>query len=245
MLELQIGEVTLGSGVFEPKEPALHTQLFQKLGVSPGAGAIERMEGFAGGLNEGVWILKTSGRGRPEDLVLKLVKCNRIAPSVPTEAENFIKLQKDYPAIMSDPSVAFPSHILSCMGAGGVKRHDLIVMRKVPGMRMAELIANKWYGNQIRHLMDIFEKLGLTLAEYHARYGNVQHGDFQPSNVFYDEEEDKLFLIDMGGMGMPTMETDLQHFTKSMKLLSDAYGPSLLSDGMRHFEQGYAKVKRR
>jgi hypothetical protein len=244
---LEVGEVHVGAGPFDPKQPGLQAQLLQKLGVVQGTGTIVPLPGFQGGLNEGVWILsgtmQTAGpqRGRRDELVLKLVRCKRIAPSVLTEAENFMELQKNYPSLTTDSSLAFPMKILACMGPGNVKRNDLIVMRKVGGQRLAELIAHKWYGNQVPQLMDIFEKLGECLAEFHHRYGNAQHGDFQPSNVFYDEEDDKIALIDMGGMGVPTLETDVQHFTKSMILLAEAYGPALHRDGMRHFDQGYSK----
>lgn len=237
----------MGAGTFDPEQPGLQAQLLQKLGVVQGTGTITPLPGFQGGLNEGVWILSGtmqsagSQRGRKDELVLKLVRCKRIAPSILTEAENFLELQKSYPSLAADPSLAFPMKILSCMGPGNVKRHDLIVMRKLRGDRLAELIATKWYGNQVPQLMDIFEKLGECLAEFHRGYGNAQHGDFQPSNVLYDEEENKIALIDMGGMGVPTTETDVEHFTKSMTLLSQTYGHKLYIDGMRRFNQGYSK----
>lgn len=210
------------------------------------------MQGFRGGLNEGVWFMSDpdnvpsepskQGPGNASgDLVLKLVRCHRVASSVPTEAENFIKLFRDHPRIIDDPNLAFPCMIFSCM-LTGQKRHDLIVMRKVRGERLAELIARKWYGNQRQHLMQILERLGTALGEFHARYSNKQHGDFQPSNFFYDEATDLISLIDNGGIGIPTTDTDIQHFTKSIKLLADCYGPQLGSDGLHAFERGYARV---
>eukprot|EP00415_Alexandrium_ostenfeldii_P003728 UN3728 len=160
------------------------------------------MQGFRGGLNEGVRYLSDpsqgSGKnGSKEELVLKLVKCQRVAHSIPTEAENCLKIYREHPEVINDPTVAFPFKILSCIGANGVKRYDLIIMRKVRGERLAELIARKWYTNQVPQLMQILEKLGVCLAEFHVRYGSSQHGDFQPSNIFCEEEREDIALIDI------------------------------------------------
>mmetsp|Transcript_73049 Transcript_73049/g.191507 ORF Transcript_73049/g.191507 Transcript_73049/m.191507 type:complete len:800 (-) Transcript_73049:100-2499(-) len=242
---LEQGELQMGSDAFNPSQAGLRQQLTSKMGL-PASSTIEEMQGFRGGLNEGVWYLSepSQGAGVPrEELVLKLVRCHRIATNILTEAENFLKLFRDFPGILNDKHVAFPVKIFSCHGLGGTKRHDLIVMRKVRGERLAELIARKWYGNQVPQLMQILEKLGVCLAEYHNRYGAAsQHGDFQPSNIFYDEETDEITFIDVGGMGVPTMETDVEHFSKSMNLLAEAYGFQLAIDGIRVFEQGYNRV---
>lgn len=232
-----MGELDIGSGPFDPTHQSLRSQLIAKLGLG-GHSTIEEMQGFRGGLNEGVWFL--SDPGAREELVLKLVRCHRVAASIPTEAENCLKIYREHPNVVHDPTVAFPVKIFGCLGPGGTKRYDLIIMRKVRGERLAELIARKWYSKQVPQLMQILEKLGVCLAEFHARYGNSQHGDFQPSNIFCDEEQDGLALIDVGGMGVPTMESDVEHFAKSMRLLAEAYGSQLATDGMRHFERGYA-----
>eukprot|EP00421_Protoceratium_reticulatum_P071468 CAMPEP_0168408276 /NCGR_PEP_ID=MMETSP0228-20121227/26589_1 /TAXON_ID=133427 /ORGANISM="Protoceratium reticulatum, Strain CCCM 535 (=CCMP 1889)" /LENGTH=188 /DNA_ID=CAMNT_0008421961 /DNA_START=54 /DNA_END=617 /DNA_ORIENTATION=- len=85
------------------------------------------------------------------------------------------------------------------------------------------------------------EDLGTCLGGFHSRYA-VQHGDFQPSNIFFDEETGSVALIDVGGMGVPTTETDMEHFAKSLRLLSDVYGTRLSTEGLGHFERGYAKA---
>mmetsp|Transcript_7874 Transcript_7874/g.18395 ORF Transcript_7874/g.18395 Transcript_7874/m.18395 type:complete len:934 (-) Transcript_7874:162-2963(-) len=235
--QIEADELQLGTSAFDPKIPSLHAQLTAKLKVSKNS-SIEELKGFKGGLNQGVWILTDPSSSVP-DHVLKLVRCHRIAATVKTEAENFQEITKNHPSIMHDPAVAMPVKIFGCFAADGQKKHDLIVMHKAPGLRFAEIIAQKYYGKQLPQLMVLFERLGASLREYHNHYSNVQHGDFQPSNVFCDEESGRVVLIDCGGMGVPTMETDVEHFQKSMRLLSDAYGHNLLHDGLRHFEAGY------
>lgn len=235
---LELGQFDFGAEpTFNPSRPAHKAQLLQKLAF-PSSATVTAMQGFRGGLNEGVWYVACPGR---DELVLKLVRCKRLATNILTEAENFAKLSTEYPTAYRDPQLALPLKILSCLGRGGEKKNDLIIMRKVRGERLAEWIAKKWHGSQSPQMMQLFERLGARLAEYHARYGNAQHGDFQPSNIFYDEARDALCFIDMGGMGVPTMETDVEHFVKSLTLLAQSYGNQLAIDGERHFKQGYAQ----
>jgi len=260
---LEVDELVFTVAPFDPlREPALRNQIVSQLGLGNRA-SMEAMQGFRGGLNEGVWFLSDpdrqpsgpskDGRSRSgsEDLVLKLVRCHRIASGVLTEAENFIKIYKDHPGIVNDPCVAFPCKIFHCVGPTGQIANDLIVMRKVRGERLAEKIAHLWYRNQVPQLMQILQKLGGQLALYHGRYGkdgnsgNAQHGDFQPSNIFYDEESDQISLIDIGGMGVPTKDNDCDHFTNSLRLLSDAYGQRLSHEGLHHFNMGYQQNRGR
>eukprot|EP00929_Paragymnodinium_shiwhaense_P068968 TRINITY_DN34794_c0_g1_i3.p1 TRINITY_DN34794_c0_g1~~TRINITY_DN34794_c0_g1_i3.p1 ORF type:complete len:244 (+),score=62.15 TRINITY_DN34794_c0_g1_i3:81-734(+) len=209
----------------------------------------EEMQGFKGGLNEGIWFVSDpdrvpSGPSSPraasarEDLVFKLVKCQRTTPSILTEAENFMEISKKFLEIMNDPVLAFPHKIFACW-FNGAKRHDLIVMRKVRGERLAELIAHKMFQNKGAQIYRILERLGACLAHFHGRYGGAQHGDFQPSNIYYDEESDEVALIDVGGMGVPTLETDVEHFSISLQLLSESYGPHFTTEGIRRFKAGY------
>jgi len=229
----------MGPEGFNPLKPPLRQLLLSKLGLPQNA-SISAMQGFRGGLNEGVWFAKAPGSR--EELVLKLVRCNRIAANVLTEAENFSKIYREHPQVIRDPAIAFPVKIFRCLDRAGVRKHDLIVMRKTRGERLAEWIARKWYASDIQTVLQIFEFLGSCLAEFHARYGNAQHGDFQPSNIFYDEESGDACFIDIGGMGVPTMETDVEHFVKSLNLLAETYGQTLAADGRRWFEQGYQRV---
>jgi len=241
--ELEVGELDIGSGPFDPTSPSVCSQLTSALGYSENS-VIEEMTGFRGGLNEGVWFLSDSSRDPPaRDLVLKLVKCTRISSTILTEAENFVKVFSEFPRMSQDSSVAFPVRIFKCLGPAPERlhRHDLIVMWKARGERMAELIAHKWYQKQFDVLWEIFDQLGQALSAYHMRYNENQHGDFQPSNVMYDEDTGEIALIDIGGMGVPTATTDIEHFSKSLKLLADVYGSQLLSEGFKSFEAGYAR----
>lgn len=236
---LEVDELQMASDKFDPSEPSLHSQITSKLGCSQNS-TIEALQGFRGGLNDGVWILCDAAQSPKEDMVLKLVKCHSIASTVPTEAENLVKISREHPAVSTDRSIAFPFKIFTCFGSNGEKRHDLIVMRKVPGRRLTDVIAVMWHKKQVQEVMQLFEKLGMLLAKFHATYDNIQHGDFQPSNVVYDKEQDQMLLIDVGGMGMPTFETDIERFNMALRLLSGAYGADFGTDGTRHFEAGYA-----
>eukprot|EP00747_Dinoflagellata_sp_TGD_P207311 gnl/TRDRNA2_/TRDRNA2_80889_c0_seq1.p1 gnl/TRDRNA2_/TRDRNA2_80889_c0~~gnl/TRDRNA2_/TRDRNA2_80889_c0_seq1.p1 ORF type:complete len:585 (+),score=72.72 gnl/TRDRNA2_/TRDRNA2_80889_c0_seq1:117-1871(+) len=242
---LEAGELHIGSDPFDPVASAsLRSQLTTKLGVSKDC-TIEALKG-RGGLNEGIWILSAGtkrptslAKDREEELVLKLSKCTRSAPIFPTEAENCIDIASEYPGIVNDPSLAFPIKVFSCIGVAGAKRYDLLVMRKVKGQDLGDVMHFKWYNKNIPELMKILEKLGACLARFHAKYNNKQHGDLQPSNIFYDEDSGSIILIDLGGMGVPSTETDIEHFSRSLLLLSETYGASLAVDGRRHLLAGY------
>lgn len=231
---------------FDPLSPSVRAQLLALLGLGPGA-VIEEMKGFKGGLNEGVWFANDRARpalgvsGPGTELVLKLVRGTRIDQNLLTEAENFQKIAREHPMATSDAALAFPLRVVAVVGPGGARRHDLIVMRKVRGERLAEVIARKWYRGEVSQIMRLLERLGTCLGEFHTRYSGVQHGDFQPSNIIYDDERDALVMIDVGGMGVPTMQGDVAHFCKSLRLLAEAYGTGLANDGTRRFEQGYAR----
>lgn len=241
---LEGGDIQFGPGVFDPVASVmLRLQIVVNFQLSD-ACSIEEMQGFRGGLNEGVWFLKDPSR-LEQELVLKLVRCKRIASNVLTEAENCIKVLREHPGIASDNTLAFPSKVFGCIDQNGEKKHDLIVMRKVRGERMAELICRKWYGKQFQQLYQMLEKVGVALADFHGRYGNIQHGDFQPSNLFYDEVSDSVSIIDIGGMGVPCLDNDIEHFQKALRLLSESYGNDLQTIGFRHFEQGYKRQPHR
>lgn len=243
---LEVGELDIGPGRFDPTQPELRAQLTAGVGFSLNS-TIEEMTGFRGGLNEGVWFLSDQSQSPPgKDLVLKLVKCTRISSRILTEAENFVKINADHPQIARDPGVAFPVRIFKCHGPAPERlhRYDLIVMWKVHGERLTEWIAHKWYSKAFEELWQIFDRMGHIIYAFHDRYCDSQHGDFQPSNVFYDEESGDISLIDIGGMGVPTSENDVDHFSKSLKLLADAYGSQLLQ-GTTRFEAAYATARAR
>lgn len=216
-------------------DPAVRSMLFQTLGVS-GQATIQSVSGFHGGLNRGVWILKSGG----EDLVLKLVQA--AGPS--SEADNFIAMQREFPIIVGDPAVAFPRQIVHVLGVGGAKVHDLIVMPRAPGESLGHVIQAKWHAGKVAQALDLLEKVGACVGGFHRRYADKQHCDLQPQNIMCDEGTGRITLIDMGGMGGPVLEKDVDHFLKAFGMLAGVLGPQLEIQGRQRFEQGYAQTNR-
>jgi len=231
-------ELQIGAGAFDPTQSAVKSTLLAKLGVGP-TSVIERMQGRSGGRNEGVWILYDGS----QSLVLKLVNCQRRHQQIPTEAEKLVKLAREHPAIVNDPALAFPSKIFHCLGPAGETRYNLIVMRKVPGQTLSEVIGTKWQANQVSSVMQILDEFGRFLADFHMRYANKQHGDLQPSNVLYEEAGRKFVLIDvadLGGRVLPS-ERDVERFIAGLGLVSQTCGQQLYVEGKQHFEAGYGR----
>jgi len=238
------GDLVFGPGAFDPLQQHVRGQLLANFQLTE-ACVIEEMSGFKGGLNQGVWFMKEPAR-IPQDYVLKLVRCNRIASNVLTEAENCAKLFREQKGLATDAAVSFPVKTFNCVDSSGEKQHDLIVMKKVRGERLAEAIAHKWHAKQFDRVYQIMDKVGYALADFHGRYGNTQHGDFQPANIFWDEERSGVSLIDIGGMGVPCMDNDMEHFQNALRLLAESYkSPDLHNVGYRHFEQGYNRCPKK
>lgn len=229
----------LGAGPCDLLRPHVLRQLMFKLGASADA-TVEKLTGFQGGLNEGIWILSDPASiQKPRvDFVLKLVQGTRTIAALPTEAENLTKLASEHPSITSDPALAFPMMILGCLGTGG-KTHDLIIMHRAPGERLTEVLARKWHAGQQSDLWKLFWKVGSRTAAFHARYPNKQHGDLQPGNIFWDEGTGRVSFIDVGGMGMVTVDGDVAHFTNALHALSTFYGPKFKEESIRAFNEGY------
>jgi len=231
-------------------DEALQGQLISKMCLH-GDCKVEEMQGFQGGLNQGIWFARIG----EEEFVLKLVRCSSTVPGIPTDAESYHEIIHKFHSVAEDPALAFPVAIFGVhmctttshglfIGTGleaAEKVHDLIVMRKMPGERLAELIGRLWYAKQVPSLLNVLEHVGRCLAEFHVRYDGTQHGDFQPSNIFVEESTDRVSLIDLGGMSVPGVETDVEHFLEALRLLSGFYGEKLLIDGRQSFEQGYEK----
>jgi len=236
---MQVSDIHLQGEVFDPSSMEVRHDLLKQLGASPDS-VIKKMEGFSGGLNEGIWFLSEPSKVR-EELTLKLVRGTRKYPEFPTEAENLLRLYQSYPGIVMDSSVAFPLQIFH-VSTSSSEKYDLLVMRKAPGQSFTDHITLKCCFRQMGKLQDIMGKIGECLQRLHANYGGQQHGDFQPSNIFYDEKADLVTLIDMGGLGIPTMLNDSEHFEKSMRLCYSGYGPELMVDGMARFLESLGVV---
>jgi len=231
---LDMFDMKLPAKVFDPNCATVHAELLSRIGASPHS-VIKAMEGFAGGLNEGIWFLSEPSSAR-EELTLKLVRGTRKYPEFPTEAENLLRLHESYPNIAKDPSLSFPFQIAHIVNAS-LDEYDLLIMRKAPGQSLADHVSLKFALKQMGKLQEIMEKIGASLGRFHANYGGQQHGDFQPSNIFYDEQADLVTFIDVGGIGIPTTETDSVHFEKSMLLCYSYIGAELTTTGMERFKQ--------
>lgn len=227
------------TGDFKPELEPLRSTLLPQIGCTQHA-EVQEMKGFAGGLNLGVWYV--SDPMYEQEFVLKLVRGHRIASGVPTEVENLRRLAVQHPEMLNDEVLSFPFKVFDCISPE--LKLDLIVMRKVPGQRLAEIIATKCAFCQMDKLMPIFRRIGQVLAQFHTRYHNLQHGDFQPSNIFVDEGTDDVIFIDVGGIGVPTVDDDRQHFFKAMRILADNYGPQFEREGRAYFDEGYELGRR-
>ncbi|CAK8996625.1 Hypothetical protein SCF082_LOCUS4871 [Durusdinium trenchii] len=112
-------------------------------------------------------------------------------------------------------------------------------MKKCPGERLCEFVAHKFYANQMSQLTHALELVGQSLSQFHFRYGHEQHGDFQPSNIYYEESTDTVTFIDVGGMGVPTLGGDVDHFHQCIRAMTSSYQANLFVELLRAFDKGY------
>lgn len=237
---LAIEDLNYETPEFDPSSPKCHHQLEVFLGLTRHA-RIEPLVGQAGGLNKGLWAVT----GSSPALILKLVNAQRSHPCLPTESENLIKLSKDYPNLLNDRDLSFPLMIFRCKKFGGNATHDLIVMRRAPGESFGDVVSRKWKYGRVSELMNHFEAAGCFLANIHNRYG-LQHCDFQPSNLFYDEATNQFTMIDIADMSpnnLVVTESDVDHFCRGVRLLASVLGEQLHIDGLRHFQAGYSRTR--
>jgi len=223
----------------DPAQPEALRQVLGSIGAN--SGTVEKLAGFQGGLNDGVWALQEGSYSASpaREWIMKLVKATRTVSTLPTEAQNILRIARENPAMLSDPLLAFPTAILGCVNETGGRTHDLLIMPRARGERLCEVLAKRWHSGQHSDCWRIIEKVGAAAAELHMRYANVQHGDFQPGNVFWDESTSCVTLIDVGGIGIATCDGDVQHFTRSMAMFATAYGSLFDVDGVAAFHRGY------
>jgi hypothetical protein len=226
---LQTSNLQIGSHPLDPRIPVLKSQILSKLGLEPSA-RIDTLQ-QSGGLNDGCWVVRSAS----QEIILKLVKYNR------REGEKLSNLLYQHPSIAHDPNLCFPSHVMHCIGTDGKRRYDLVVMEKVRGLPLSDFIGAKWYANQGAQVMRVIEKLGSLLRDFHMQYAHSQHGDFQPSNIFYEEAADQIKFIDVAGISASVyaQNQDKEHFLQSLQLISKAYGSNFFADASRAFETGY------
>jgi len=225
---LKTAELQIGNTCFDPNSVGIRSQLLSVIGV-PASSRIEelrsklrRLERWCVGI---AWVW--------QDLILKLVSSTR------QESEKLGQLSRTHPSMLHDSMLSFPSQVVHCLGTNGLKRFDLIVMECAQGVRLGDFIGQKWYSGQTACVLRVLRKLGSCLHEFHSRYGHSQHGDFQPSNILYDEAADKITFIDVADIG--SRNADAQHFLKSLKILSKAYGSKFLAEASQAFEAGYGR----
>jgi serine/threonine protein kinase len=237
---LVIEELQYDTPELDLSSPMCHRQLVLFLGLNRNA-RIEPLLGHAGGLNKGLWAV----HGSSESLILKLVNSQRSHPMLPTETESFTKLAQQYPNLIHDRELAFPLKIFHCRRCGRNITHDLIVMRKASGESFSDLVSRKWKSGHVPELMNHFHAAGCFLARIHSRHG-LQHGDFQPNNLFYDEATNQFTMIDIADLSPNSLmvtESDVDHFCRGVGLLASVLGVQLQIDGLRHFQAGYSKTR--
>merc|ERR1719183_2156157 len=149
-----------------------------------------------------------------------------MGPHQPSESEKFAKLCRENPGIVKDPSLSFPCKIFHCLSQNGAKTHDLVVMRQVTGVRGSEFIMQKLHGKQVQDLMRILELFGAFLADFHARYNGMQHGDLTPANVFFDQRSGRFTLVDVADLAPrnPVIQSDIDRFISGFRGLSMLFG---------------------
>jgi len=225
---------------FNPAVGRCRQEILSKLGLAQNA-RMESPQRRSGGMNQGMWTLSDASQA----LILKLISTKRHHPAIPSETECFLKLAKEYPHLVHDRDLAFPLKIFRCKGPAGQNTHDLIVMHKARGECFTDVIFRKMKSRQVSELMRDFEALGFFLGSIHNRCG-LQHGDFQPSNVFWDEASGRFTMIDIADLapwsaGLGAQESDVEHFCQGVRLLAKPHGEQFYSEGVRRFKAGYAK----
>merc|ERR1711865_470545 len=188
--------------------------------------------------------------GETHGLVLKLVDNNRRHQTRLTDTEKFINICNRCPNIVSEFSMAFPVKIFQLRAPNGQRAKDVIVMRKASGLQLTHVLYHKYHGNELEELLRIFKEFGSFMATIHRVYQGMQHGDCQPSNVFYDSLNGFFTLIDVADFGYgPFMaeggDNDVEHFVDGLKTLTRWYGQKFIGDAERSFRSGYLEEKSR
>jgi tRNA A-37 threonylcarbamoyl transferase component Bud32 len=237
---LGIEDLQIGPGNFDPSQPQIRSQLMVKLGFS-GDSVVQALTGTNSGRNEGLWTMTCPGLNQATKYILKLISCHRIERSHPTETETFLKLSQEHPGLLDDREVSFPLKLFSCQNPGP-RRFDLIVMKSAPGTRLTEVLHTKWHMRQVQDIMKILRCVGACLKRFHMRYRNTRHGDFNTSNIFWDDASSTVTIIDLGGMGCPTVHSDNEYFKQVFRMMTSQWGTST-EEGCRAFDAGYNEPK--
>jgi len=241
---MTVEELKIDSEEFDPFRPLQRSAILDRLDMPQNA-TIEVLEDNPGSFNAGVWIIQdinTTG------LVMKLVPHLRQKPSRASDSEKYMSLQRQCPHIVTEFSLSFPVKIFQLRGPRGNRCKDVIVMRRATGLQLTQHIYHKINGGQAAQLLHIFKELGSFLHTVHRAYKAMQHGDCQPSNVFYDELLGHFTLIDCADFGYGPYvaeggENDVEHFTEGLKTLTRWYGEEMIADLERQFRNAYLDAK--
>lgn len=238
---IQFDDLHLDYMFFNPLVEPLRSQLLQKLGVHPNS-EVQAIKGRSGSSNAGMWVLKDYNGS--QDLMMKLVRVlpGWIGPSREPESEKFARLSRDHPEMATDICLSIPFKVFHCLGKGGSKSHDLIVMHFVPGVPFSEFIMQKLHGGHVEDLMRALHWFGSFLADFHERYHGLQHGDLTPANVFVDEKSNRFTMVDVADIAPrnPVIQSDVDRFVSGLDLLSNFHGENLMIQGSERFKAGYA-----
>jgi hypothetical protein len=243
---MSIEKLTVNQATFDPAQPELKAKLLAGLGFAEPV-AIQKMDwDEQGAFNEGIWSLSDCFS---TGVILKLVPHERARPHSLTDTEKYTKLQKMIPNILGEFSLSFPVKIFELQSKAGGSCKDLIVMRRAMGLQITQHLYHKFHGGAIPLLLDMFKQFGVHMSTIHRVYRDMQHGDCQPSNVFYDDSTGIFTLIDVADFGYgPYMaeggENDVEHFISGLKQLSQFYGEGLISECVREFRAGYLKKRK-
>jgi len=238
-LGFQVFDLDIGQIGINPTDANVKAKLFCKMDL-PSNLEVKQYVG-QGYNNDGLWTIPMS-LGEP-CLFLKLV-ANRLG-----ESKKFQDLAAAFPGITSDPQVAFPSFIFRCTTCKDKQPDDLLVMQKVDGVSLHTFTLRQLRqdGRAGLHLLtSLFEQVGATLADFHARYGNKQHGDFQPANIIYNETTGKITFIDLGNMGNPKSPpgADVTQLKDAIRYTIALNDPSIAQTLEQQFVNGYDRRKR-
>lgn len=224
----------MAPGFPNPTMQPLRSQILARLGIAPDASM--RKMNACGGQNDGVWLLEANGIS----CVLKLVRNLQLGIELPTETEKFSKLAAACPDVLFDDALTFPMRIFRLRSQVVNPTFDLLVMPMAPGERLSDIISIHWALKKRAEVMDIMERAGRFLKDFHVRYNHMQHCDFQPSNLFYDDARRKFTLVDLADLGQQALitEKDVDRFLNGLRIIGKSLGPEFM-DTLRYFQAGY------
>jgi serine/threonine protein kinase len=224
---IKVAELQVKDEKIDPTKAPIKRKLLAKLGMQPTAEIVSvSSHGFN---NSGLWTIG-------DRWMMKLVRNER------REGEKFEVLAEEFPSIVSDSLLTFPSYIVRCKTSDKATC-ELIVMPKASGVCLHDYVVAKARAEPgiSRELGRIFENVGVLLAKFHANYKNKQHSDFQPANILYDENSHKITFIDLADIGRPTAPpgSDFAQFTAAIRALYASRGPAFAHALEQYFMNGY------